>query len=246
MNQGVDYFQRGHWLTRLQEKVSFGARRRMFELALKRLSLKSGDAVIDLGATPDVERIDSNCMIPWYSEAGLRVTISSPEEISHLKKVFPFADIIQNPDFHQPVPVKDGAYTLATSSAVLEHCGNEDFQQKHLQECGRIAEKIFLTTPNRWHWLEFHTKIPLLHWLPKSLHRFLLKQIGYNFWAQEKNLNLLSKAELEKLAKQALPDFQVKVRTIWTLLMPSNLILLAQRRNTLSAGNIKPSSNEAE
>jgi hypothetical protein len=243
MSLGIDYFQRGHWLSRLQEKVSLGARKRMFSLAISELSLKNGDKLIDLGATPDVERVDSNCMIPWYKEAGLQVTISSPEKIEHLKQIFPFAEIMQTEDFHKPIPVPERNYQIATSSAVLEHCGEQSSQARHLKELGRIADKIFLTTPNRWHWLEFHTKVPLMHWLPKSMHRFFLRNFGYEFWAREENLNLLSQKELQLLASKALPEFKIEVQAIWTLLMPSNLILLAQRRSPLAAGDVEKGAN---
>ena len=105
-------------------------------------------------------------------------------------------------------------------------------QVEHIRECARVASKIFLTTPNRWHWLEFHTKFPLIHWLPKSWHRFLLNIVGLSFWAKEDNLNLLGRAELLNLAKQALGDnFSIRVETIWALGMPSNLVLLARRIN---------------
>ncbi|NCQ68919.1 MAG: hypothetical protein GPJ27_09875 [Microcystis aeruginosa L111-01] len=232
MNQGIDYFNRGHWLTGIQERLSVEARRKMFDLAMNKLDLRAGESIIDIGSTPDVERIDSNCMIPWFHEAGLTVALSSPEDISSLSQVFPFAKILSPNGFHRPVLAKEREFDVATSSAVLEHCGSTHLQVEHIRECARVASKIFLTTPNRWHWLEFHTKLPLIHWLPKSWHRFLLNILGLSFWAKEDNLNLLDRAELLNLAKQALGDnFSIRVETIWALGMPSNLVLLARRIN---------------
>ena len=57
---------------------------------------------------------------------------------------------------------------------------------------------IVITTPNRLYPIEFHTKIPLIHWFPKNLHRFILEISGLNFLSKEENLNLLSKNELKK------------------------------------------------
>lgn len=233
MNQGIDYFNRGHWLTALQERLSLKARREMFELAMTRLALRPGDHIVDIGATPDVERIDSNCMIPWFHEAGLVVTLSSPEDIGVLKQVFPFANILMPNGFHRPILAKDREFDVSSSSAVLEHCGSRKLQIEHISECARVADRIFLTSPNRWHWLEFHTKLPLIHWLPKPWHRFLLKTMGLSFWAQEKNLNLVSESELRDLAAYALGDsFDIRVETIWALGMPSNLVLLATRNGS--------------
>src|SRR5262249_27440071 len=121
--------------------------------------------------------------------------------------------------------------TCSRSVAVgLEHCGNRAHQIAHIKECARVADMIFLMTPHRWHWLEFHTKIPLIHWLPKSIHRAFLKMAGLHFWAKEENLNLLSLGQLKALAKDALGnEFDLQVKWIWTLGMPSNLVLLAPR-----------------
>ncbi|MFZ2169172.1 MAG: hypothetical protein WAW61_05985 [Methylococcaceae bacterium] len=76
--------------------------------------------------------------------------------------------------------------------------------------------------------LKFHTKIP---WLPKTLHRVLLRLLGHTFWSREDNLNLLSKRQLIILAREALgAQFTIQVERIWTLWIPSNLVLLAVRR----------------
>jgi hypothetical protein len=230
MSKGIDYFHRGHWLTGIQERMSVGARKRMFQIAVSKLGLKAGQTMVDIGATPDVERLDSNCMIPWFHDLGMRVALASPEDVTNLATVFPFARILPAKGFHHPIAAGVREFDLATSSAVLEHCGDRAHQIAHIKECARVADMIFLMTPNRWHWLEFHTKIPLIHWLPKSIHRTFLKMAGLHFWAKEENLNLLSLEQLKALAKDALGnEFDLQVKWIWTLGMPSNLVLLASR-----------------
>lgn len=230
MKHGIDYFNRGHWLTEIQEQFSIKARKRMFEIATNHLDLKAGQKLIDIGATPDVERRDSNCMIPWFHEIGMNITLASPEDIRNLAAIFPFAKILPVNGFHYPIAASAREFDIVTSSAVLEHCGSRERQIAHIKECARVGDRIFLTTPNRWHWLEFHTKLVLLHWLPKSVHRSVLKKLGMNFWAKEDNLNLVSSAQLEELARNALGnEFEFQVQTLWTLMMPSNLILTAKR-----------------
>jgi len=230
MSQGIDYFNRGHWLTAMQEKVSVATRKRMFQIAVRKLELTAGQKMVDFGATPDVERRDSNCMIPWFYDLGMRVALASPEDITHLASVFSFARILPATGFHHPIAAGVREFDLVTSSAVLEHCGDRAHQIAHIKECGRVADKIFLTTPNRWHWLEFHTKMPLMHWLPKSMHRGGLKLAGLAFWATEENLNLLSGRQLKELAQEALRnEFAYQIQQVWTLGMPSNLLLLAYR-----------------
>ena len=57
-----------------------------------------------------------------------------------------------------------------------------------------LSKKYFvITTLNRFYPIDFHTKLPLIHWLPKNIHRNLLKIVGLKYFDREENLNLLSK-----------------------------------------------------
>jgi hypothetical protein len=56
---------------------------------------------------------------------------------------------------------------------------------------------------NRWIPVEFHTVLPLLHWLPPGSYRAMLRTIGKEFFASEDNLNLLSRRALARLASAA-------------------------------------------
>jgi hypothetical protein len=227
---GVDYFNRGHWLTGLQVRVSLRARRRMYELFRAWAGDLSGKTVLDVGATPDLERQDSNCMLPWFHDDGARLSLHSLEQVAHLKDVFPYARILPPSDAGQAIPAAAGEYDWVTSSAVLEHVGARSRQVDFVRECARAGQGLFLTTPNRFHWLEFHTKLPLIHWLPRPTHRRLLKGLGLQLWADEAHLNLVGARELEGIANEALgADFTWEVKTISSLGMPSNLVLLARR-----------------
>jgi hypothetical protein len=188
---------------------------------------------LDVGATPDLERIDSNCMLPWFREAGLAVSAWSLEDVRHLGRAFPFVTILPHVEAAGTIPAGERAYDWVCASAVLEHVGSEHLQVELLQECARIGDGLFVTTPDRAHWLEFHTKLPFLHWLPRPLHRRLLKTLGLDFWASEESLNLMSRGDLARAAARALePEFRWAIRRVWALGMPSNLVLLARRRGS--------------
>ena len=231
MPQGIDYFSRGHWLSGVQIRVSLRARRRMFELWRSRAGDLGGASVLDVGATPDLERLDSNCMLPWFEEAGLRLTLYSPEDVSHLKASHPGA-LVLAPEPGSRIPAPDASHDWVSSSAVIEHVGSVDQQQAFVAECARVARRgVFLTCPNRWHWLEFHTKLPLVHWLPRAWHRAVLRGIGLGTWARESHLRLVGSRELAEIADRALAGgWRSEVCSIWTLGMPSNLVLIATRR----------------
>jgi hypothetical protein len=230
VGEGIDYFGRGHWLTGVQERVSLAARRRMFEAFRRYAGERARGTILDVGSTPDRERQDSNCMIPWFEEGGLAVSLYSPEDIGKLREVFPRATILPSAGFGAPIPAPERAFSWAASSAVLEHVGGRDAQVAFVRECARVADGLFLTTPNRWHWLEFHTKLPLLHWLPRRAHRALLRGLGKGAWASEGHLRLVGERELAAIAREALGDaFTFEVQAVRALGMSSNLVLLAKR-----------------
>src|SRR5204862_6615864 len=102
------------------------------------------------------------------------------------------------------LPFCDRSFDVVHSSAVIEHVGSFSRQQAYLQECCRVARRaVFITTPNRWFPVEFHTVLPLVHWLPPRLYRNMLARLGREFFACEDNLNLLSRSDLAQLAAAA-------------------------------------------
>jgi hypothetical protein len=229
--EGIDYFGRGSFLTGLQERFSLAARRRMYQAWQTYAGDVQGQSVLDVGSTPDRERRDSNCMLPWFQASGARLSLYSPEDIGGIADLFPYARILPSAGFGAPIPAADRSFAWTASSAVLEHVGGADAQRDFIAECARVSEGLFLTTPNRWHWLEFHTKLPLLHWLPRPAHRSALRALGKPLWAQESHLRLLDRRELHALAQSALGQrFSFEIHTVWALGMPSNLVLLARRR----------------
>lgn len=230
---GTDYFGRGHWLAPLQQRVSLAARKRMFETWSRFMTLSRvrPGKLLDVGSTPDTSWTDSNCMIPWFQSAGWKVALYSPEDISNLARVFRDVTILPSRPAGSPFPADDQEYDSVVASAVLEHVGSRRAQVEFIRECGRSGRSIFLTTPNRGHWLEFHTKVPLLHWLPRKAHYGALRSLGLSKWASESMLRLVSRSELAELAREALGEsFDLRIETVWSLGAPSNLVLLAIRR----------------
>ena len=227
---GVDYFKRDSRLTNLQIKYSLRARRRLFD----RFTAFLGDdlegmSILDVGATPDTERADSNCMVPWLLDRGAHVTMCSRENLDHLADRYPGVDILQ-PNTGK-IPVPDDSFDALISSATIEHVGNEAAQRAFITDCARVAGRIGLTTPNRGHWLEFHTKFPLLHWLPRRVHQRLLDAMGQGVWATEDHLRLLGKRDLMRLGQEATGGrYRCQVETVTSLGMTSNLLLLVESR----------------
>lgn len=202
--QGLDYFNRGHWLTNYQVKSSLRIRRSIFDWAMDTLSLTKDAKVLELGATPDTERGDSNCFVRWFLEKGVDVHVASIENIDNLKDVFHGLEVIQ----WNALPSLKDEFDLVVSSAVLEHVG--DHAEEHIKQGLSLGENLLLTTPNRYHWMEFHTKKPLLHWFPRHIHRKVLRILGDSFWAEDANLRLYSKNDVYTLMERVKNDTEIK------------------------------------
>ncbi|MEH2441274.1 hypothetical protein [Nostoc sp.] len=227
--RGIDYFGRNLPFTKLHIKAAVKARRKMYVWLRKQVGSVEGKIFLDHGSTPDIIREDSNCFIRWLMEDGAKVYATSPEDINHLEKIFPGLTIVSWPPKKGSLEKID--YII--SSAVIEHVGLEKNQIQYINDLLQLSSNILIATPNRYHWLEFHTKIPLLHWLPRSWHRRILKIIGMNFWASENNLHLLSQKDLWKIINASSKVNQLKINVSWYkpifLGMVSNLVVLLSK-----------------
>jgi hypothetical protein len=227
--QGIDYFGRRHPLARLHDQSTLRMRNKMYVFLRRAIYNVRQKVFLDHGATPDTHRAASNCFLRWLIQDGATVYATSPERIDHLSQDIPGVKVIPWPieSQHLPQPID-----YVVSSAVLEHVGSINQQIAYIQSLLEIADNLFLTTPNRFHWLEFHTKLPLLHWLPRPLHREILHVIGIKFWSKEQNLNLVSQTELETIVQTAAQNLGMTVKLQWYtprfLGMVSNLCVLVE------------------
>jgi methyltransferase family protein len=201
-------------------------RYRMFDMFMSEFHPTEADTVLDVGVTDEGESVSESCN---YFEARYphkyRITGLGLEDASHLVRLYPGFTFV--PGSALELPFEDRAFDYVHSAAVLEHVGSDRNQARMVAECLRVARKgIFLTTPNRWFPIEIHTVIPLLHWLPKNLHRKLLRAAGLTFWADESNLNLMSRRQLLAAAAGS-PRWNAHVLAPRLFGWPSNLILIA-------------------
>ena len=124
---------------------------------------------------------------------------------------------------------KDNSFDIVHTNATIEHVGSYQNQVSLIKESLRISKKyIFIQTPNRFYPLDFHTTLPLIHWLPKNVHRKILKFLGLNFYALEENLNLLSENNLKDICKELKLD-KFKIIKHKLLFLTSNLVLIIEK-----------------
>lgn len=99
-------------------------------------------------------------------------------------------------------PFEDKQFDLCWSNAVIEHVGDTERQLLFLSEMKRVARYAYFTTPNRFFPIEVHTKLPLIHMLPKPCFDRLLHLLGKG-WAAGDFMYLLGRKQLESLLHRA-------------------------------------------
>ena len=99
-------------------------------------------------------------------------------------------------------PFENNTFDIGWSNAVLEHVGDEERQIRYLKELCRTCKKVYFTTPNRFFPIELHTRLPLIHWLPKKAFDRLISFTPKS-WAAGEYMFLLSYRQLKKQLKKA-------------------------------------------
>ena len=215
----------------LPVKIATYQRRRMYDLFLSALSVSPSDTIVDVGVTSDQTYTSSNYVEAWYPHKD-KITAVGIDDAEFLETLYPGMTFVSADGLD--LPFADREFDITHASAVLEHVGAFERQAAFIAECARVCRKgFFLTTPNRWFPIEFHTVLPLVHWLPKPMFRNLMRRTGRGFFADEANLNLMTASELRRAAASALPDgaFEIAIKTASLGGWPSNLLLIGRRRS---------------
>jgi len=91
-----------------------------------------------------------------------------------------------------------------------------------------VRRGIFLTTPNCWYPIEFHTQLPLLLFFPQKVYRSLYRLLGFGFFAGEANLSLVPEREVLGLSA-IVQGWHFAIRSQRLLGLKSNVILIGMR-----------------
>jgi ubiquinone/menaquinone biosynthesis C-methylase UbiE len=208
-------------------RVAAYARRRMYQRFLLETAIQPDETLLDVGVTSDQAYEASNYVEAWYPHKE-KITAVGLDDASFLEVRFP--GVTYRRADGRNLPFNSGSFDVVHSSAVLEHVGGFDEQREFVNELVRVARRVvFLTTPNRWYPIEFHSLLPFVHWLPKPWFRRLLRGTRYHFFSLEENLNLVDRNETLRLCR----DLDVQSVTVGShrlLGWPSNLLITIVKR----------------
>ena len=185
---------------------------------------------LDIGTTNDMKYSHSNYLIKNLKNIKVFKSISDQK----INSTFFFIKSLNKSilDKFSYEEINQYSSDLVLSNATIEHVGSFTNQWQMISKMIKLTKKnIVLITPNRYHPIDFHTQIPLIHWLPKKIHRKILSLISLKFYSKEENLNLLSKTDLINLLNN-FDTIQYEFRYINLLGLKSNCIIFGKIINS--------------
>ena len=205
------------------QRITVNARKEFFNLFICNNDYSINKKIIDIGTTPSLEE-EQNIFLEKAKE-NPNITCFSNQDCKILRKKYENIESILIGD-GKNTKLDDNSFDIAHSNATIEHVGSFDNQVSFVRELVRISkESVFIQTPNRFYPMDFHTILPFFHWLPKKIHRKILKYFKLEFYSDEKNLNLLSINDLKKICK-ILNIRKYKILKYRLFFLTSNLILI--------------------
>jgi hypothetical protein len=212
----------------LPVRIAAYQRRKMFDRFLSQTGITADESILDVGVTSDRTYAASNYLEAWYPHRSA-ITAAGIDDASFLCSQYPGVRFVRANGL--ALPFRDRSFDIVHSSAVIEHVGSFARQRAFLEESCRVTRRaVFVTTPNRWFPVEFHTVLPLVHWLPKQLFRTLMRRTGRGFFAKETNLNLMTGRDIAKAA-DGLAGFESDLSYVSLAGWPSNILLVMRRRH---------------
>ena len=210
------------------EKLILKKRIEMKKKIEENINFENINSICDVGTTEDISNKSSNFLIKSFTNIKNKNSITDQLIKDDIFKNKIQASITSN---LQPAQVNQLKSDISFSSATIEHVGCRDNQKKMIENMINLSKKyIIITTPNKFHPIEFHTKLPLLHFLPKIIYKSLLNLVGYSYFAKIENLNLLSVDDLSKILNM-FSNIKFKIIKIKLFGFTSNLVAICEKDN---------------
>ncbi|MBP9760730.1 MAG: methyltransferase domain-containing protein [Candidatus Magasanikbacteria bacterium] len=183
----------------LAYKISSWNRKRKWQRFVDVFPITPEWRILDVGFNA-VEYSDTDNFLEKNYPYPKQITALGIDDPKDFQKKYPQVKAIQYDG--NIFPFSDTYFDVCWSNAVIEHVGNFQKQIDFLREIKRTSRHAYITTPNKLFPIEVHTRVPLLHFFPKSVFDAFLRLIKKE-WATGSYMSLLSKKELELALKKA-------------------------------------------
>ena len=211
------------------DKIINQKRIEMIKLIKKKIKISNINDLLDIGTTEDVSAKSSNIFCKMLNIIPTHKSISNQKITNTRFKVRKKKSITSSFSKEEINLLKSD---LVISSATIEHVGSFKNQVKKVKNMINLSKKYFIiTTPNNYYPIEFHTKLPLIHWFPKKIYRKILLFLNMDYFANEKNLNLLSKKELDNILSIFNKKIEYRIYEIKFLFFVSNFLAICKIKN---------------
>ena len=180
----------------MTERLLIAARDGIYKDFMARMRPAPTDRVLDVGVS-DVINDGANVLERHYPYRH-NITACGLSDGRDFQQAYPGVRYVRI-ESNLPLPFDDNSFEIATSNAVLEHVGSFDHQALFVRELCRVAQRVFISVPNRFFPVEHHTALPVAHY-GNGLFRMACRVARKSKWAQEENLILMTRKRLWRLA----------------------------------------------
>ena len=214
-----------HKPTRFINHIILQKRKEILDIINEYYENKDLYDALDIGSTDDIKHDHSNYLVKNLKKIKVFKSISDQKINSDFFTKCLNKSILEKFTSNE---INQYESDLVLSNATIEHVGSSENQLQMISNIIKLSKKNFvLITPNRYHPIDFHTQIPLIHWLPKNIHRKILSLIGFKFYSEEKNLNLLSVSDLRNFLNN-FDNIKYEIRYIRLFGFKSNFIIFGK------------------
>lgn len=210
------------------DRIIENKRLEIFNIIKKKIDNKKITSFLDIGTTEEKNLKSSNFFVKLFDYIAIKKSITNQNfENKNFSNILKKS--ITSTFTHEEI--EKFKSDLVISSATIEHVGNFESQLKMIDNIILLTKNyFFITTPNRSFPIDFHTKLPLIHLLPKKLHRKILNFLSLKEFAKEENLNLLNIKEINKMLEHLnFRGFEIEIFNIKLLGIASNLIIMGKK-----------------
>lgn len=183
----------------LASDISRWNRQRKWEIFKRHFSIESSTTILDVGYN-EVEYSSHDNYLEKQYPYQKNITALGLNDPNEFKKRYPEVNAVSYDG--TVFPFSDKSFDICWSNAVIEHVGDRIRQLFFLKEIRRVANRAFITTPNKWFPIELHTRIVLLHYFPKRIFDIILRFFNKQ-WAAGDYMHLLGIRDIKKLLKEA-------------------------------------------